>query len=55
MPVGSLGQEDPLEQKMATCASILAWQIPQTEEPAKLHPWGHKELKMTKSLGLLED
>ena len=28
----SLGQEDPLEQEMATHSSILAWKIPRTEE-----------------------
>ena len=30
--VSSLGQEDPLEQEMATHSSILAWKIPWTEE-----------------------
>ena len=30
----SLGQEDPLEEDMATCSSIPAWRIPWTEEPA---------------------
>ena len=29
----SLGQEDPLEKEMATHSSILAWEIPWTEEP----------------------
>ena len=29
-----LGQEDPLEEGMATHSSTLAWRIPQTEEPA---------------------
>ena len=29
----SLGREDPLEEGMATHSSILAWRIPQTEEP----------------------
>ena len=29
----SLGQEDPLEKKMATHSSILAWRIPWREEP----------------------
>ena len=28
MQVRSLGQEDPLEKEMATCSSILAWEIP---------------------------
>ena len=31
--VRSLGQEDPLENEMATHSSILAWEIPWTEEP----------------------
>ena len=31
--VQSLGQEDPLEEEMATHSSILAWRIPWTEEP----------------------
>ena len=35
--VGSLGQEDPLEKKMATHSSILAWKIPWTEEPCGLY------------------
>ena len=29
----SLGWEDPLEEEMATHSSILAWEIPGTEEP----------------------
>ena len=33
MRVWSLGQEDPLEKIMATHSSILAWEIPWTEEP----------------------
>ena len=32
----SLGQEDPREKEMATHSSILAWEIPGTEEPGKL-------------------
>ena len=32
--VSSLGQEDPLEEGMATHSSILAWRIPWTEEPS---------------------
>ena len=31
--VQSLGQEDPLEKEKATHSSILAWEIPWTEEP----------------------
>ena len=34
--VRSVGQEDPLEKKMATHSSILAWKIPWTEEPGRL-------------------
>ena len=32
----SLGWEDPLEKEMTTHSSILAWRIPQTEEPGGL-------------------
>ena len=35
--VRSLGREDPLKKGMATRSSILAWEIPQTEEPGGLH------------------
>ena len=38
--VGSLGWEDPLEKEMATHTSILAWRIPQTEEPCGLQSMG---------------
>ena len=31
-----LGQEDPLEEEMATHSSILAWRIPWTKEPGRL-------------------
>ena len=34
--VQSLGQEDPLEREIATHSSILAWEIPWTEEPGRL-------------------
>ena len=34
--VQSLGWEDPLEKEMATHSSILAWEIPWTEEPGEL-------------------
>ena len=34
--VQSLGGEDPLEKEMATHSSILAWEIPWTEEPGGL-------------------
>ena len=34
------GQEDPLEEGMATDSSILAWRIPMTEKPGGLQPVG---------------
>ena len=34
--VQSLAQEDPLEKEMAAHSSILAWEIPWTEEPGGL-------------------
>ena len=36
----SLSWEDPLEKGMATHSSILAWRIPQTEEPGRLRSRG---------------
>ena len=48
MQVWSLGQEDPLEEEMVTHSSILAQEIPWTEEPGGLYsPWGHKESDTT--------
>ena len=39
----SLGQEDPLKKEMATHSSILAWEIPWTEEPGRLQSrWSQK-------------
>ena len=38
--VRSLGQEDPLEKEMATHSSILAWEIPCTEELNGLQSMG---------------
>ena len=40
--VWSLGQEDPLEKKLSTHSSILAWRIPWTEEPGGLQ-MGYQE------------
>ena len=40
MWVQPLGQEDPLEEVMATHSSILAWRIPWTEEPSGLQSMG---------------
>ena len=36
MRVQSLGQEDALEKEMTLYSSILAWEIPGTEEPGRL-------------------
>ena len=42
--VRSLGQEDPLENGMATHSSILAWRIPWTEEPDGLQSMGSQRV-----------
>ena len=47
MRVLSLGQEDPLEKEMATRFSILAWEIPWTEEPGEPQSMGFKESDTT--------
>ena len=39
-----LGQEDPLEEGMATHSSSLAWRIPWTEEPGGLQSMGLQEV-----------
>ena len=36
----SLSQDDLLEKEMATCSSILAWEIPWTGEPGGLQSMG---------------
>ena len=41
--VGSLGQEDLLEKKMATHSGVLAWKIPWTEEPGELQSVGSQK------------
>ena len=41
--VRSLGQEDPLEEEKATHSSILAWEIPWTEEPGGLQSMESQE------------
>ena len=43
--VQSLGQDDPLEKEAATHASILAWEIPWTEEPYRLHSMGWQRVR----------
>ena len=41
--VQSLGQEDPLEKEMAAHSSVVAWEIPWTEEPAGLQSMGQQK------------
>ena len=43
--VQSLVWENPLEKKMATRSSILAWRIPWTEEPGGLQPMGSQRVR----------
>ena len=43
--VRSLGWEDPLEKEMATHPSILAWEIPWTEEPGRLLSTGSQRVR----------
>ena len=38
--VQPLGREDPLEDEIAAHTSILAWEIPWTQEPGRLHSMG---------------
>ena len=48
MWVRSLGQDDPLEEEMATHSSILAWKIPWTEEHgrATVHGVGKSQTRL---------
>ena len=43
--VQSLGQEDPLEEAIATHSSILAWRIPWTEDPGRLQSMGSQTVR----------
>ena len=45
MWVQSLGQKDPLEEEMVTHSSILAWEIPWTEEPGRLQSLGFQRVR----------
>ena len=45
MQVQSLGQEDTLEEGMATHSSIPIWSIPRTEEPGRLESIGSQRVK----------
>ena len=43
--VRSLGLEDPLKMEMTTCSSILAGEIPWTEEPGGLQSMGSQRVR----------
>ena len=43
--VQSLGQEDPLEEEIATYSSTLAWKIPWMEEPGRLQSMGSQRVR----------
>ena len=43
--IQSLGQEDPLEKRMTTHSSLLAWRIPWTGEPDRLHAVGSQRVR----------
>ena len=45
LPVKPLGRKDPLEKGMVTHSSILAWRIPQTEEPVGLQSMGLQRVR----------
>ena len=48
--VRSLGQEDPLEKRMATYSRILAWRIPWTEELGGLQSMRSQRVGTTEKL-----
>ena len=45
MQVPTLSQKDPLEKGMATHFSVLAWEMPWTEEPGGLQPMGLRKVR----------
>ena len=55
MQFRSLGQEDPLEEGMATHSSILAGKIPWTEEPGRIQfMWSQSQRRLSTHAGLPE-
>ena len=52
MWVQSLDWEDPLEEEIATHASILAWKIPWTKEPGRLQSVVSQKSDMTERLNM---
>ena len=53
--VQSLGQEDPLEEEMATHSSTLAWRIPWTEEPGGLQSMGSHRVRHDLKHGIVPE
>ena len=53
--VPSLGWEDPLEEEIATCSSILARKIQGTEEPGRLQSMGSQRVRRDWATGRLGD
>ena len=47
--IRSLGQEDPLEEGMATHCNILAWRIHGQRSLVGSSPWGHEESDTTEA------
>ena len=43
--VRSLAREDPLEKEMAPHSSTIAWKIPWTQEPGRLHSMGSQRVR----------
>ena len=50
--LGFLGWGDPLEKEMATHSSIVAWEIPWTEDPGRLQSMGSQESDVTERLNI---
>ena len=51
--VRSLGWEDPMKKGMATHSSILAWEIPWTEEPGGLQSMGSQRVRHDRATNTL--
>ena len=47
-----MGQEDPLEEEIATHSSILAWKTPWTEEPGGLQSMGSQRVGLDRATEL---
>ena len=50
MQVRSLGQEDPLEEEIATHSSIVAWRISRTEEPDALQSMASERVRRDRAI-----